>query len=413
MKWVRRIAISVGALVLLGVVLVGGFALWIGSSAIDAPVVTTNDPSETLVIDEAFLPAIEAARERLVAYRTEFQAPSVSIAVAVDGAPVWYEVQGYAGAESLTPATLTSRYAIGSVSKTLTAALAVQLAEEGILDLDADIHDYVPDYPELPYPLTTRQLLSHQGGIRHYALMFNPPMFTESGMNRQFDTTAEALTIFSGDPLLFEPDTGFSYSTYGYTLVSAVIEGATGETFLDLLEARIFTPFAMHDTMADYSDRPVPNRVADYLTLQFLDGLLPAPEVNSSYKWAGGGIVSTAADLANFGSAMLLGMAVSPEAREEMWTPRTTADGEINPQYYGLGWRIGGLYYPRGSENVITMINHGGTAVGGTSILLIQPESGVVVAMTANITPAGGSAPLRSGAANVARDFLDDMGWTP
>ena len=121
------------------------------------------------------------------------------------------------------------------------------------------------------------------------------------------------------------------------------------------------------------------------------------------------GLVSTPSDLARFGNALLQGSLLERETMEMMFTPRTTSDGEINAQYYGLGWRMGGMYYPSGSDTIITMINHGGTSVGGTAILLLFPDSGLVIAMTANVTPPGGSGPLRSEAASIARIFLDHM----
>jgi CubicO group peptidase (beta-lactamase class C family) len=410
MKWIKRIGAVIALLVMLVVLAGGGLYAWLLSGVVGVPDSAAGALSETRVYDDEYLPAIEEARVALAQARVDLNAPAVSVAISVGGDPVWAEALGYADVETLEPVTLTSRFTIGSVSKTITATAAAALAEEGALDLDEDVHAYVPDYPALPYPLSLRQLLSHQGGIRHYAFAMTPPIFTESGLNEQFDTAGEALTLFQDDALLFEPDTGFAYSTFGYTLASAVMEGASGEAFLEILQARVFDPAGMANTSADYRDRPVPGRVSDYLTLKFVDGLLPAPETNNSYKWAGGGLVSTPSDLVRFGDALLAGRLVSAEMREVMFTPRTLSNGEINPQYYGLGWRSGGLSYPRGSENYLTMINHGGTSIGGTAILILLPEQDIVIALTANVTPPGGSGPLRTDAANIARIFMDHMG---
>jgi len=412
MKWFKRIVATVAVLTVLLIIGVGGLFAWLNAGSLDVPNLSANAPSASQVFDQSYATTIDESREVMARMRSAWQAPAVSIAVAIDGEIIWAEALGYADIESLTPATLESRFAIGSVSKSISATAAASLWEEGTLDLDADIHDYVPDYPELPYPLTTRQLLSHQGGIRHYQLAMIPPVFSESGLNEAFPTTRDALQLFKDDPLLFEPDTDFAYSTFGYTLASAAMEGASGVGFLDLLQQRVFDPAGMTNTAADLRDAPAANRVSDYIWLRLVDGVLPAPETDSSYKWAGGGLVSTPTDLVRFGNALLSGDLVPEETRTVMFTPRTTADGEINPQYYGLGWRIGGLYYPRESESILTMINHGGTAIGGTAIILILPESGIVVAMTANVTPPGGSGPLRSAAADIARLFLDQMSAT-
>lgn len=407
MKWLKRIGLGIASLVAIAVIGIGALYFWLASAALEAP--PLGNATQAQVYDDAYLAAITAASTSVTEARTNLSAPGITVAVSIGGELVWEEVQGLADIESAAPLTLGSRFIIGSVSKTITATAAARLWEQGLLDLDADIHTYLPDYPALPYTLTTRQLLSHQGGIRHYAFAMNPPVFSESGMNTPYATTQDALSIFSEDELLFEPDTDFQYSTYGYTLVAAVLEAASGQDFLSLLQAEVFDPARMPNTSADYQDRPVPDRVSDYVTLMYVDGLLPAPASDPSYKWAGGGLVSTSADLVRFGTALLEGELVSPETRDVMFTARTTSDGEINPQYYGLGWREGGMYYPRGSESLTPMINHGGTSIGGVAILMIYPEHDMVVAMTANVTPPGGSGPLRSAAAEVARTFLDHM----
>lgn len=95
--------------------------------------------------------------------------------------------------------------------------------------------------------------------------------------------------------------------------------------------------------------------------------MIKAPATNSSYKWAGGGIVSTATDLVTFGNAMLSNELLSEPPRTAVFAARTLPSGELNRQHYGLGWRIGGLVVPdeeTGEEKIITLINHGGTACG-------------------------------------------------
>jgi len=407
MKWAKRIGFGIGALVVLVAVLAGSTYAWLRAGEMEVPDLGAATHADAHIFNDSYRAVIDEARNALVTGRETLSAPAISIAVSVNGELVWAEAQGYADVETQEPVTLASRFTIGSVSKTITATAAAILWEDGALDLDADIHEYLPDYPALPYEVTMRQLLSHQGGIRHYASAMSFPTFSESGLNVQFNSTQEALSIFSEDELEFEPDTDFSYSTYGYTLASAVLEGAAGGDFLSVLQQHVFDPLGMQDTSADFRDRPVPNRVSDYTKLDYLDGILPAPETNSSYKWAGGGLVSTPTDLARFGAALLSGDFISDETREVIFTPRTTRDGEINPQYYGLGWRMGQMYHPRGSEELVTMINHGGTSIGGTAIVILQPEYGIAIAMTANVTPPGGSGPLRTVAAGIARDFMD------
>jgi len=397
--------------ILFGIILLGGgiLALLTFQEMRELPSLNSNTQIASEIYDDRYLAAIEASKERLVQARQDLSAPALSIAISVKGELVWAEALGVTDLDTNTPVTLQSRFAIGSVSKPLTAVAAALLAEAGTLDLDGDVRSYVPAFPEKPWSLTTRQLLSHQAGIRHYRFAAIPPVFSETGLNEQFDSVQDGLSLFAEDDLLFEPDTSFSYSTFGYSLASAAMEGASGQSFLELMQSSLFDPLQMSNTSADYSDRAVENRVSDYFQLFPEGGLLPAPETNVSYKWAGGGIASTPTDLVRFGSALLAGEIVESETLDELFTPRTLPSGELNAQHYGLGWRNGGLYYPRGSDTIITMINHGGTALGGVAILILMPDSGIVIAMCANSSGRGGSSAIRSEAAAIVRTFLDHM----
>ncbi len=405
MRILKYIAIVLGVL-LLGV---GALAFLTYQEMREIPALDPSSQIVSKVYDDQYLPAIKASRELLAQARQDLSAPALSLAISVKGELVWAEALGVTDLDSNAPVTLESRFAIGSVSKTLTAVAAALLFEADTFDLDADVRTYVPTFPEKTWVMTTRQLLSHQAGIRHYEFARIPPTFSETGLNEQFDSVEDSLSIFADDDLLFEPDSSFSYSTYGYTLASAALEGASGQPFLDLLQTSLFDPLQMTHTSADFSDRTVENRVSDYFQLFPEGGLLPAPETNVSYKWAGGGIASTPSDLVRFGSALLAGHIVEPETLNELFTPRALPSGELNPQHYGLGWRNGGMYYPSDSETIITMINHGGTAVGGVAILILMPDSGVVIAMCANSSSRTGSNAIRSEAAAIVRIFLDHM----
>jgi len=388
---------------------IAGVAVWMSQGMERITDIQPDIQIDTRVYDRGFQSAIDVSRERLRQARIDLAAPALSLAVGVQGEVVWAEALGVTDLKTAEPVTVDSRFAIGSVSKTLTATLAARLAEQGRLDLDVDARTYVPSFPEKDFPFTTRQLLSHQAGIRHYEFKLNPPVFSESAITQQFDSVTDSLSLFAEDDLLFEPDTSFNYSTYGYTLVSAVIEGASDERFLEHLRDTLLTPLGMTQTSADYADREIENRVSDYVQLYPGADLLPAPEVNVSSKWAGGGLASTPSDLVRFGNALLAGDIVSQKTLGEMLTPRELRSGELNPQHYGLGWRVGGLYYPNDSDTIVTFINHGGTAIGGVAILIFMPESELVVAMCANSSGRNGSGALTKEAAAIVRTFLDTI----
>jgi CubicO group peptidase (beta-lactamase class C family) len=221
-------------------------------------------------------------------------------------------------------------------------------------------------------------------------------------LNRHFEDVSASLQLFADDPLAFEPDTGFLYSTYGYTLVSAAVEGATGIDFLTYMASALFEPLGMKQTVPDRDDGDA-HVAARYLALG-ARRVLPAPETDSSNKWAGGGFLSTPDDLVRFGAALLRGDIVGRESAEMMFEPHTLDDGSPNPQNYGLGWRTSEAAFPADSGERIRILHHGGTTIGSQSMLVLVPEREIVVALCTNAY-IGGSGPLAQSAVDLARFF--------
>ena len=319
--------------------------------------------------------AIDVARALVRSRMMEF--PGLSVAVAVDGQIVWAEGFGWADIEQKVPVRKSSRFRVGSVAKPMTAALLGLAYQDRLIDLDVPVQTYVQGFPEKPHPITTRQLAGHLSGIRHYRGQ-------EFLSAVHYETVAGGLPIFADDPLLFEPGTRYLYSSYAWNLISAVIEGATGTGFLDQMQSRVFERLSMLDTTADQNHLIIEDRVRPYARGE--DGrLYNAPYVDNSYKWAGGGFVSTAEDLVRFGIAHLQPGFLEPETLRIWLTPQQTSDGESTG--YGIGWQSGQQAGRR-------FFGHGGGSVGGTTLLRIFPDDGLVIAVISNLSDAG-SLPVR------------------
>jgi CubicO group peptidase (beta-lactamase class C family) len=271
------------------------------------------------------------------------------------------------------PVTRTTQFRIGSVSKPLTAAALGLLVEAGKLDLDAPVQRYVPDFPVKRYPITTRELAGHLAGIRHY-------QGDEFLLNRHYATVHEALAIFANDSLLFEPGTRFSYSSYGWNLVSAVIEGAAQEDFLTYMSRNVLRPLGLTHTAPDRSDSLIPDLTRFYDRDSVSGAFTVAPTVDVSDKWAGGGFVSTAEDLVRFGSALLRPGFLRAETLDLLFTSQRTRDGK--PTGYGVGWFI------QTDSLGHRWVFHGGGAVGGTTAFGVDRDSHLVIAITSNLTDA-------------------------
>lgn len=293
--------------------------------------------------------------------------PGASITVARNGVILWSEGLGWADVEQRVAATPLTRFRVGSVSKPLTTAALGVLLERGRVSLDAPVQRYVPSFPVKRWPITVRQLAGHLSGIRHYR-------GDEFLISRPYPTVAEGLTIFADDTLLFEPGTRYSYSSHAYNLLSAVIEGAAGKPFLAVMAEEVFRPLGLRQTGPDHVDSIVPFRARWYSGAPGL--LRNARYVDNSYKWAGGGVLSTTEDLVRFGQALLDGRLLERGTLDTLWTSLTLRDGSATN--YGLGWgtRVDGA----GRRRVM----HSGGSMGGTAYLIIYPDEQLVVALLAN-----------------------------
>jgi CubicO group peptidase (beta-lactamase class C family) len=337
-----------------------------------------------------YAPAIERGRLVMGEILHRTGVPGMSVAVGVDGEIVWSEGFGYADLEQRVGVTEATKFRIGSVSKPITAAALGLLVERGSLDLDAPVQQYVPSFPEKRWPITTRQLAGHLAGIRHY----NGEEFLSS---ERYETVLAGLEMFQDDTLLSEPGTRYSYSSYAWNLISAVVEGASGQDFLGFMRENVFEPLEMDHTVADHTDSIITHRTRFY-TRTRSGTTLNAPYVDNSYKWSGGGFLANTEDLVRFGMAHLGDDFLQPETIELLWTSQRTSDGEATG--YGIGWDVGLDYDGRRTAS------HGGGSVGGRTFLLILPDDGVVVAMVAN-----SSAPMNFGTAwTIAEPFLAPPG---
>ncbi|QIA07721.1 serine hydrolase domain-containing protein [Draconibacterium halophilum] len=317
-------------------------------------------------------PKTKEAEHYLEQLRVESESIGWTATVSVDNEMVLSKGFGLAHYEQQVPVYPgKTKFRIGSISKALTAAGLGILIEEGKIDLDAPVQKYVPGFPEKRHEITTRQVAGHLAGIRHYR-------GNEFLSSKYYPTVKEGLAIFMNDTLLFEPGTKYSYSSYGFNLLSAVMEGASGEEFLHFMQTRVFDPLEMTETTAERMDSLILFRAGYY---DMNNGkVINAPFVDNSYKWAGGGFISTSEDLVKFGNGMLNNTLFSEEVKRLLITPQTLRNGEKTG--YGMGFSSGVDEFGR------EYYGHGGGSVGGCSNLIIYPGEKMVVAVITNDTNA-------------------------
>ncbi|KAK3849510.1 hypothetical protein Pcinc_043743 [Petrolisthes cinctipes] len=440
----------------------------------------------------------------------EAGAPGIVVAVSVDGNTVWSDGFGYADLENNVRCVPETVMRVASISKSLTMTVVAQLWEAGKLDLDAPIQKYIPDFPRKTYEgeevtITTRQLISHKSGIRHYALKdpnkekgkekdekekgesktkgkgkeggekdkeegqtkdsgksaeenitalkgkqskmkgegqdeqqdekkkaletntekvkangaeekrkeINEVLISQVNKRKknnkkkkkeeeeedefdmeeyyikeEFETIKEALELFQNDDLFFKPGTGYMYTTHGWTVVSAVVEAVVGKPFTQVA-TKLFWDLGLDHTYLDKNDPIIYNRASYYLRDK-RGRLKNAPYVDNSYKWAGGGFLSTVGDLCKFGNAMLyasqhtggggLPGCLKASTVRQLWTP---VEGTIKSWHpnggYGMGWTASKGGATRGfCRDYKTSASHSGGAIGASSVLLILPDEGTM-----------------------------------
>jgi CubicO group peptidase (beta-lactamase class C family) len=292
--------------------------------------------------------------------------PGLSVAV-THGDFHWERGFGFADLENHVVATAETSYRMGSVSKPMTALAVLELMEEGKLDLDAEVQRYVEYFPRKPQPVTVRQLLAHQGGISHYK------NYDVEGRIREPKTTREAVDLFASWELVAEPGTKYVYSSYGYNLLGAVVEGASGQPFGAYLREHVWVPLGMTSTMLDDPRAIVPHRAHGYV---LEDGVLRRSEyVDISSRFGGGGTRSTVGDMLRMVEGVAAGKVLNAETRERAWSRQPTRDGRYTR--YGLGFGV----YSRNGRQVVA---HSGAQQETRTIVSIVPSEKFAVALATN-----------------------------
>ena len=340
-----------------------GASLIIGSSG-GRPLAASHAPAQQAVPVCAVVPQ---AMSLLRAYQQSQAIPGMQVAASRRGQLIVSEGLGYADVAWQLPVTTTTRFRVGSVSKALTSVALVQLAASRRLDLDAPVQRYVPEFPATSTPVTARELAGHLGGIRHY----RPGDTHDTQRTEHYQTATQALAVFQNDLLVAEPGTQFFYSSFGWNLLGAVIEGAAGEPFLHYMQRAVWQPLGMVHTSGDRADSLLPDRSQLYgkgSRLAFADDV--------SFKYPSGGLLSTAEDLVKYGNALLGKSFLTRTQTRQLFTSQTTRDGR--PTHYGMGWR---LTTTRSGHRLYW---HEGLVNGGSASLLLYPDDELVVAVLAN-----------------------------
>ncbi|MEO8018069.1 MAG: serine hydrolase domain-containing protein [Pseudomonadota bacterium] len=357
---------------------------------------------------------IREISEAATAALTANHLPGLSVAIS-KGGQIWTAGFGKADLEQDVPVTAKSMFRTASVAKWFTATAAMRLVEEGKLDLDAPIQQYCAEFPEKPWPVTARQLLTHTAGVRHN--------YGDNGERRDTEAERQALELliqrekaaqftrytdvikplntFRNDPLVFQPGTRVLYSSLGYRVLGCVLEGAAKAPYRKLMRELVFSPAGMQAITEDDALALVPHRVSGYSKAPD-DTIARAAFRDVSENLPAGGWLSTTEDLVRFVSAFQSGKLVKLTTRDQMLERPKLLDGTPAPNpfgdpkyYYGMGIMVGPI-------DGQTAWFHTGGQSGASALLYWFPDSNIAVALLTNRDGAAIREPLARKIAEIA-----------
>jgi len=324
-----------------------------------------------------FEAAITAFDAEVAAAVAEDAGGCVSVAVFVGNEVVWAKGYGWADIDKRIAAGANTIGRTGSISKSFTAVLLMQLAERGVLDLDEPVADYFPEIGRLmlpppgALPITFRMLASHTAGLAR------EPDLRGAASGPIYGWEDKILESIPQTGYRTAPRTEYSYSNIGFGMLGLASSRAAGEPFMELITELIFKPLGMDSSTFIVNTPELARRLSVGYSRNRETGEISAEQATREhfgrgYKVPNGGIYSTVIDMAKFAAAMMGESPVpilSDASREVMMTPQSPAEN------YGLGFTV------RTSAEGVTTVGHGGSVAGYNAGLSFDPDSKVGVAM--------------------------------
>jgi len=331
--------------------------------------------------------SVDAAADKLIA---DVASPGVSVSVSKNGRLIYSKGFGFADLETATRSAPTSAYKIGSITKQFTAAILMQLAEEGKLSVDDPLARFYPSFPRAG-EITLRQMLSHTSGLGNYTNTEPREAFIQEA-RLDYDNDALYRLMLGTKPLYaHEPGTIWDYSNTAYVLLGMVAQKVGGEPYPVLYKRRLFDRAGLADTAVDNAATVVPGRASGYAGhADGSSGFDNASFISMTIPGGAGFLRSTSEDLCRWHTALFGGKVVSAESLKQMTTPHRLKDGalpkaaqppgakgEPKPIEYGFGLQTSTI---QGRH----ALGHGGGINGFSSMLQTLPAEGISYAVLMN-----------------------------
>ena len=314
--------------------------------------------------------AISQSTTRVEALLSEY--PGLSVSVGIGDSIVWSKGFGFANTEDKEAMNPDHQLRYFSLSKSITGMALTRLIDSGKLDIESLVMDYLPELPVHYKPVKIKHLISHTAGVRHY----NKGEWMRLSQN-DCQTAAAALDVFINDPLESAPGETYSYSSFGYVLLSRVIEAISGKSYIEFVKSELFDQSGIKSIKIDKS-ADLSNEVSYYSKWRAKkqSGKV-APDVNNTCKFGGGGLVGTPTDLVRLHLKMLNNGFASPTNTTNYYQSFKDSKGEPLGYAFGMGSNNATPESPYNS--------HTGSGMGANCVMLIYPESKLVVVVLGNL----------------------------
>ncbi len=320
-------------------------------------------------------PQKAAKIDEVVTTANKYRLFNGSVLVAENGKVIYKKGLGLANMEWNIPNTVETRFRLGSITKQFTAALILQLVDQGKVKVDGKLSDYLPAYrKDVGAKVTVHQLLNHTSGIPSYTGL---PGFMKDVSRNPF-TVDEFVTKYTSNDLEFEPGSKFAYNNSGYFLLGAIIEKVTGKPYATVLKEQILDPLGMKNTGYDVYGTIIEKRAAGYQ--KTADGYVNAPYLDMSIPYAAGSLFSTVEDLYLWDQALYTDRVISPASKALMYKP--------NLNGYAYGWAITKTDFSGGVANA-PIITHGGGINGFNTVIVRFPEQKNLIVLLDNTSQGG------------------------
>jgi D-alanyl-D-alanine carboxypeptidase len=287
--------------------------------------------------------------------------PGLSLAIVRDGRIAKVQGYGFANLELRASARKETVYEIGSNTKQFTAAAIMMLVENGKIHLADPITQYFPEAPQAWRNITIRHLLTHTSGIQNHVAV--PHWLDIFKTNLEFETSPgrdELLKMFFKLPLEFQPGGTWAYDNTGYYLLGIIIEKASGKSYWQFLDERIFKPLGMDATRSTDPKPLVLNRSSGYEWKN--DRFENRPILLPAIAFSAGSLLSTVDDMVKWDAALSSEKLLSKSSLDQVWTATATKDGADAPFNYGFGWFVDSYHGHR-------LVQHSGGTPGFSSVI--------------------------------------------